>query len=1085
MRLYMAAARWLSLLLVPMTVSALGLGEIAVKSSLNEPFSAEIPLESLESTKLSELTVQLASPETFRRYGLDRPAFLGNFRFTVDEASGGKPVINVLSTQPVSEPFVTLLVDVRWPSGRLLREYTALLDPPLFEDTKVAAPVKAPEKAPESRPSAAAAGSVARPIAPSPSAPVVEEDVVAPTGLFQQPRDNQSAPTSSTRATAAPDQPQPTRAQSPVTSDTSAAVPAAADSYTARKGDTLWGISQRMRGNTGLDTNQMMLALYRANPEAFMGNINALKAGAILRIPPTDAANVLSSSEAGAEVRQQNSAWSGARASATPAARLQLVAPSTGDAAGTAGSAESASDAASSSVSGGNAGELQSRINVLEQELDESKRLLSVKDSELQRLQQRIADMEKSGAVDAGGLSAGESAIEPEPVAGAPASGDESGVDTSAMQDESPVAETTAPESDAPMQTPDAAGPAEDASPVADAAVAADADTGSAPEASGGLLGNMWLWIGAAGTLLLLGFFVIRQRKSAASASSSERWSAQREEVDHGDTLKDFTDLPSNQDSIVVEEAAFTSTDVPDESTGTGIFDAAPEPSFPDTADAFATDRFGFDDVQEVAADLGRQEAVGQDEVELPLEKTISTGAPLNLDQADPVAEAEFHMAYGLYDQAADLLARALKDDPDNHAYRLKLIEVFFVWENKEGFLEQARILQAEGSGRSDSDWNKVVILGKQLCPSDPLFTGASRSPVAGAMDLDISDAGETSIDFSVDPGDSGALDISFDPSGGDGDLDLDLGDSFGSPADDAGGAVGRSRQSGDRAGRNPDDDSSTLDFDLGESDDAATMESPTLDVMGSGSPTVAVDFDLDGGETMESPTLASPANEPTVESPTLDVMNAGAETSEMPSIDRSGGNDRFHTESPMDPTGLDIDLSGLADLPLDGSELDLDFGANDPEADSSSPLFADDEKRMSPETENILIGGEDAALFASLEQLGKVAGDTDDSSANQVSSDTVQQPQFEDDASDTAEQPAIAEPGDALDDFSAFDLSDEPKFADDATMTEVGTKLDLARAYIDMGDPDGARSILEEVLDEGGEAQQQQARQLLNELND
>ena len=137
--------------------------------------------------------------------------------------------------------------------------------------------------------------------------------------------------------------------------------------------------------------------------------------------------------------------------------------------------------------------------------------------------------------------------------------------------------------------------------------------------------------------------------------------------------------------------------------------------------------------------------------------------------------------------------------------------------------------------------------------------------------------------------------------------------------------------------------------------------------------------------------------------------------------------------------------------------------------------------QRVSPETENIFIGSDDAAALANLESLGKVSGDTHQPTDDPVASDTLQQPQFNDAASDTAEQPGIS------DDPVDFDLGlpDESKFGDDSTMTEVGTKLDLARAYIDMGDQDGARSILEEVLDEGGEAQQQQARQLLNELND
>ena len=234
----------------------------------------------------------------------------------------------------------------------------------------------------------------------------------------------------------------------------------------------------------------------------------------------------------------------------------------------------------------------------------------------------------------------------------------------------------------------------------------------------------------------------------------------------------------------------------------------------------------------------------------------------------------------------------------------------------------------------------------------------------------------------------------------------------------------------------------------------------------------------------MESPTLASPANEPTLESPTLDVHASGAETTEMPSlVNRSDKQATFDSEPLIDPTGLDIDLSGLADLPIDGDDfgsLNTGVGVVDDSIDSSSPVFANDNTRVSPETENILIGSDDAAALADLESWAKVAGDTHQPADDLVGGDTQQQPQFNDGASDTAEQPGIS---DAVDFDSG--LSGESKFGDDSTMTEVGTKLDLARAYIDMGDQDGARSILEEVLDEGGEAQQQQARQLLNELND
>ena len=176
--------------------------------------------------------------------------------------------------------------------------------------------------------------------------------------------------------------------------------------------------------------------------------------------------------------------------------------------------------------------------------------------------------------------------------------------------------------------------------------------------------------------------------------------------------------------------------------------------------------------------------AAGQDdELETPLEKTISTGAPLNLDQADPIAEAEFHMAYGLYDQAANLLVKALDEEPDNRDYRVKLIEVYFVWENRDGFLAQATELHGAISDDSDADWNKVLILGKQLCPDDALFSGAAASsPAADAMDLELGeDAGEMDLDLSLGgtevkawevaqlAEDDGGLDFNMDADGDDG----------------------------------------------------------------------------------------------------------------------------------------------------------------------------------------------------------------------------------------------------------------------------------------------------------------------------
>ncbi len=112
----------------------------------------------------------------------------------------------------------------------------------------------------------------------------------------------------------------------------------------------------------------------------------------------------------------------------------------------------------------------------------------------------------------------------------------------------------------------------------------------------------------------------------------------------------------------------------------------------------------------------------------------------INLDQGDPLAEADFHMAYGLYDQAADLIRIAISREPERRDLKLKLLEVFFVWGNKEQFLQTARELAESRAEAAPGEWEKIVIMGKQLAPEDPLFAGGARvsGAAAGGVDLDL-----------------------------------------------------------------------------------------------------------------------------------------------------------------------------------------------------------------------------------------------------------------------------------------------------------------------------------------------------------
>ena len=144
----------------------------------------------------------------------------------------------------------------------------------------------------------------------------------------------------------------------------------------------------------------------------------------------------------------------------------------------------------------------------------------------------------------------------------------------------------------------------------------------------------------------------------------------------------------------------------------------------------------------------------------------MSSESAVNLDQGDPLAEADFHMAYGLYDQAADLVRIALEREPDRRDLRLKLLEIYFVWGNKDAFLQTAKELAATRDRAPAGEWDKIVIMGKQICPDEPLFASSAGSGRgAGALvDLNL-EGGENRVD----------IDLFGDPEGERSSLDHEL----------------------------------------------------------------------------------------------------------------------------------------------------------------------------------------------------------------------------------------------------------------------------------------------------------------------
>jgi pilus assembly protein FimV len=413
------------LLAVAGPAAALGLGQIQVKSRVDQPLLAEIPIISSDPAELERLQARLASPETFRRVGLEPPSGIAaDLQFSVALDARGNPVIRVTSTQPVNQPLVSFLVEVDWGQGRLVREYSALLDTP----NTVAAPAQPPIQAPVAAPSNVIEQPVAAPVAVEPE-PDPETQAPVEPAPAEQPQPERAP------VVAAP--PQPTAPSAPVATPAPGVDP---DQLRVERGDTLSELAAGLAAGRDYTLDQTMLALLRANPEAFIDdNINLLKSGAVLRIPDASEVASFSRAEAAAVVRDHVERWQASRA---PAPQPAAVAGTAGDAgagdASVAGGArvagarleiapptgEGNTPGTRSGTSAGGEGdmlrqemqakedlaartaeveELKARVAELEKLQQQQQQLISMKDSELAAAQQRLADAREAGTVAAPG----------------------------------------------------------------------------------------------------------------------------------------------------------------------------------------------------------------------------------------------------------------------------------------------------------------------------------------------------------------------------------------------------------------------------------------------------------------------------------------------------------------------------------------------------------------------------------------------------------------------------------------------------------------------------------------------------------
>jgi len=510
------------------------------------------------------------------------------------------------------------------------------------------------------------------------------------------------------------------------------------------------------------------------------------------------------------------------------------------------------------------------------------------------------------------------------------------------------------------------------------------------------------------------------------------------------------------------------------------------------------------------------------------------------LDQGDPLAEADFHMAYGLYDQAADLVRIALDREPDRRDLKLKLLEIYFVWGNKDAFLQTAKGLEATRDRAPAGEWDKIVIMGKQICPEEPLFaanTGGGRG--AGALvDLNL-EGGENRVD----------IDLFGDPEGERSSLDRGLAEES-DAADATGESAGLSASKDhldftlDAPERGADDsptrempprDEPTVESELMNFDDAnfldpsgfnsmATAESPTLkgselqDRLAAKMPSrvdqtgeVSIeDLGLDLDHLEETGTLSTslPPMEETDHGSDAPTMVAGLDERSRRLMEEA---QRKSRSDDNDLTELERELEASFVAELDTSHDDLKTAAFSPDSAPTVMLPRDSDSSTrsqrfkSNEFTNLDATGLDATSKLRGLSSESVDLDLDRLASALTNDDTNEQPRAPEDMFSSE----VFESSDASARLKAIDLDvGEELFGSEAptnrlkaqgsslqpvdlgvvemepvTMSEVGTKLDLARAYMDMGDPEGARSILEEVVQEGSASQKQEASRLIESL--
>lgn len=1145
---------WTALLFFPFSSWGLGLGEIEVDSFLNQPLKAEIEVVAFRPGEVDDLLVSLASRDAFRKAGLERASDLSDLRFKVEKSADGESAkILVTTRKAVKEPFLNFLLEADWAKGRLLREFTILLDPPYFSQQEAPAPA-APSPEPAPAPQAQ--------VTPAPAAetdsytPIVESPVAEPEPVTQQ--EEYIQPIAMEEAEA--EQPD---SSIPYVDDNAYLE---GEEIVVQKGDTLWGIASRYNDGT-YSMAQIMLALQATNPDAFgRDNINNLKVGAVLRAPQQFELDRLNKQEAYAQVLEQNGLWddyvarvSGTTSSGSPEAVADGLVQSTSDQENggqlsllAPGDGESESGALQSQGESGDSNQLrkqlalaeeeleaarlenddlQSRIGALEEQInkyEELQKLVEIEDPALAQLQNQ-PESDQSAAT--GSVTEEPSQVMIEAAEDIMADQDESQPVSEDVEMSMPEASETPVESDAEsaeqiVEEPVAAdgndlsqtdtdtmeqmeetpAPVVQEEVIPAPVIVTESDDAGADSSDSMIppLGDMLtdpVMLGGVGAILalLIGLLFLRRKKG--------------DDSDEGITLE------GPDDSLIDDDATPIHVPTSEEVEG-GSTEETVEKELVDTASIEADTMQIEDDAQDGDGEdeFSKTAVISADE--MPEAEESSAQAE---EQDDVLNEVDVYLAYGLYDNAEELLNESIEANPDRADYRAKMLDTHFATKNKDSFVKEAEALRSLG-GAADRYWDRVQIMGYELAPDNDLFAEAKDS------DLSVSDleyARPDAADFDIGSDDD-ITDFS--------NTDFDLGneETFELPETDT---IGEEFEADD------------LDLDALELDEAPEEETRVSD----GDDSVDLDealpdeigeLDMDFGE--------AEADDANVDEDALDFdlpddLDLSVQTGQMAPAVESDDDGLIDLEETLTVNDADIELNDEPDGEDDAVELELDevlgeelevvqeevvdFATDDSEFDATQVVDVEEadslEQDIELEVQDIEVGESDEEEALQTQVVNSEEGtmhvdsaldldmsDLDEADlhtgtfqpAEELPTDDITEfkpadvtGEFEvadfepDEVVETVDADAGIEktgtfaPGDFEDEEGesvADDLDDDIEglmLPDD--VDEVGTKLDLAKAFIDMGDAEGARTSLEEVLSEGTEEQKAEATGLLEQI--